>query len=391
MRKSLVYILFLAWFSIITFSQAQVQTLGGCGPSFSTFIPGDLPTYGAVANQWWGTTFNDSPAPFNVMKSGVWCGTRLQNNAAPNKQQEITCSSAYNIPTIAYGHWVDNTCGTGYNIAATPQVSNTFSVTDSGGLQIPYNLCENVSSTVTGAFFAEQDLGGGAIFAFRLLAYPQALTITGLFLAGGRTVSGVPYMRCSTYEYFVQDATTIIYNAYDTGTNMFTFNIASYPGFTVLSWLDDLNLGFFRNTTHVISGTINRTAFTIYDAMAFPAGSCTPAAYSQMNTLTGYLYTVCFQNFNSGPSSLKSAIFQVNLVNFKFIRSKTTGFQWNYRNVFIGINHQLMSVMSNASAPSTVSPATPLLYCIADPYNPVLATQPTIIPGIAFNRIAAAN
>ena len=386
------HLVFLIILFTISISESQIQTLGGCGSSFTYFQPGDTPIYGAGNNQWYGNLINGNAAPYNVLNEGIWCGTRSRKVGA-NQRTQITCSSSRNSG-VSIGNWVDNLCNTNYNFAGVgidpvPQITSAVVTGQLDQYSLSYNLCENVTGATGGAFFSEFNIGL-TVSGIRMNFYPQATAIvTQTVLPAPRVNSGIPYTRCSSYHYFVQDGATIYYNTYNTGTNTFTFNAATYPGFTVLSWMDNLNMGFFRNTTHMFTGTINQTALTFFDSMRFPAGACTPVPYSQMNPLTGYLYTICFTDFNTGNNqSTLSTIYQVNLTNYHFIRSKVAPYAWNYRNVFIGVNHQLMTAMSNAASGAGANFTTPLLYCIADPYNPVFVTQPTLQPSVVAPNLA---
>ena len=392
MQKKYFYSVLLIILFITTYSEAQVQTLGGCGQSYTNLVVGDIPTYNTGASgAWYGLGWDSNLAPFNVLSAGVWCGTRSRR-VGSGPTVSITCSSAYpRGPGI--GNWSINTCGINYNSnglnSPSPQINSPTVVTGSDQYWISYNLCEPPNSTTTGAFFSEFNINGGTISGIRLIGYPQPLSIgTQTSILSGRTNPGVPFVRCSSYDYFVQDGNSIFYNHFDVPTHTFTFNQATFAGYVVLSWLDNLNMGFFRNATHVMSGTINSTALTFYDAMRFPTGTCTPSTYSQMNPLTGYLYTVCFEFYNAGNNqTTRSAIFQVDLTNYHFIRSKAAPYVWNYRNTFIGINHQMMSAFSNNpnGSPGALNFTTPLLYCIADPYNPVFLNSPLIVAGLNYN------
>jgi len=149
---------------------------------------------------------------------------------------------------------------------------------------------------------------------------------------------------------------------------------ATYTGNIFLYFRADddirgLSIIYNSSSNALYVANMTQSSLTILDSVAWPSSAIPQMSSNEitamLNLTTGYLY---FTTTNTGPGF--TPIFQINMTTFKFIRNQQFGNRWRFASVTpFGVGNQMLMAFVQGST------NLESIWCIKDPYNPVLITQ----------------
>lgn len=349
--------------------------LGGCGsPGLSHLVTN--PTCGeSIIGPYCFGQRSDVPFAINTLNQGIYLTTQKRRIGATSPcvariQISLTTRSVNEDGTVFTSI---NNCGLQYNLDLSVDANNGPETCQQPNVYMygPYNLCQSVDLTTGGDFFLQYSRSGSDTFYRYSHSYPQPFTTAIATLNTATTLfPSINYQVCGERYYFTAISSSSIKAVGISSGTTWNTNFVTYTDTVILSYNDDLADKIWilykpsNNSIHIAQ--MNKTTITYLDAAPNVAGFFPVNTVNNnwfFNTETGYLYSLC----NNPPC----AIYQIDMVNWNFIRWKTSDFPYDlaYRLIPMGLDNQILAGTSPDL--NTLYGYGPILFCIKDPWNPV--------------------
>ena len=355
---------------LVDYTYSQQILPGGCGLPVTNIIYPFFPQFGISP----GLYFNSSALskreiPYEFLTDdGIWCGyyAKYFDNTTANINNVVVCSSQHFDGTT-----FSNTNGCGITYYST--FNNTTTSPNDASVTLTYNMCPKINAT-TGGIFPMQLPISGSRFVKVSRSYPSDIgTVLATLASPTVFLFSSIFTDCADNTFWTSQSNGIINSYIFNGVSAITAG-ASYSGnlflyFRANDRIKGLSIIYNNTNTNLVIANMTQTSLIVLDTILWPSSAIPQMSSNEitamLNTTTGYLY---FTTTNTGPGF--TPIFQINMTTYKFIRNQQFGNRWRFASVSpFGVGNQMLMAFVQGST------NLESMWCIKDPYNPVLLTQ----------------
>jgi len=348
---------------------------GGCSsvPLTNIIFP-SFPSFGNGVNQYVNTSglLRKNMAYEFLLADGVWCGSSsiYFSNTTTQINNMVMCSTQhFDGTTLSNTNLCGNTYYSTYN--------NTSTAPNVDQITMPYNMCPKINST-TGGIFPMLMSTSGTLFVRVARSYPSDI---GNILSSLSTSSITPnapiFTECTNNIFWTSSITGNIRSFIFDGVGAITAGATYSTGFLYIFFkapdIYGLTILYNSSNNNLVIANMTQSSITVLDTILWPSTSTPQITGNELmgflNTTSGYLYLV---TTNTAPGN--TPIFQINMTTYKFIKNQqiTKTFRFATPTPF-GVGNQLLIAFWQGGSQNL-----PSMWCIKDPYNPVLLSQLTI-------------